>query len=563
MVLFAVVGCLFPAVSAAVDDPLPTPTPPPLTWPLYDASDADVDAWEAWDVSTGDDVTVGVIDQSVDTAHYKFDGRIDRGVNVVSPAIDAQCSVVTPSLGDDHGTLVAGLIVAQRGGGDLAETDFAYKIAGLAPGARVRPIRAVNNCGDADIDDIVKGIRYAEDADLPIAVLSLATSPLLPQETKDDIAAKLDAAFAYAGDTLFVVASGNTGNDNDAPGREVYPCSSTAANVICVGATGGPTTRVPGGVYTDAPVCWGNVGAESVDLFAPGVGIYSTSRTAAGASAYSLTGGTSMAAPLVAAAAALVKALNPLGTGPVELKKDIVENGFDSHPDLEGLAVTAGRLNAARALGLGGRALGAGGSTKPWSTCDRDHDGWLDGADNCPDAPNPDQADDDGDGIGNACDPFYRGPDVDGDGKGAMDDRCPTQFALTADGCPPPPPTPTPTATRTPTPIPTTQPPPQPTPTPTPPIAEPQIKLLEVGVTKGKAAKVTIRLSRTAKVSLKIERKSGRKWKRITTRSVTASISSKHVTLRPKTKSKKLAKGSYRLTATVGKQVKRKTFRVR
>lgn len=559
MVLFAVVGCLLPGAVMAADEPVPTSTPPPLTWPLYDASDADVDAWEAWDVSMGDDVTVGVIDQSVDTLHPKFESRIDRGVNVVSAAVDAECTVTTPSLSNDHGTLVAGLIVAQRGGEGLLESDFAYKVAGLAPGARVRPIRAVNNCGDASLDDIVKGIRYAEDADLPIAVISLATSPLLPQATKDDIAAKLDAAFAYASSTLFVVAAGNTGNDNDVPGREVYPCSSRAANVVCVGATGGPTQRVPRGTYTDAPVCWGNVGAESVDLFAPGVGIFSTARTATGGPTYALAEGTSMAAPLVAAAAALVEAVNPLGTGPAELKEALVDSGFDSHADLEGFAVTAGRLNAARALGVDGRGLGAGGSTRPWVSCDRDHDGVRDNFDNCPDTPNPDQADDDGDRIGNACDPFPRGPDVDGDGVGAMDDRCPDVYALTADGCPPEP-TPTPTVTATP--FPTAQPTPQPTVTPTP-VPELQIKVLQVGVTKGKAAKVTIRLTRTAKVSLKIERKAGRKWKRITTRSVTASISSRSLTLRPKGK-KKLAKGSYRLTASVigGRPVTR-SFKVK
>lgn len=545
MLLFAVVGYLLPGVAAADN----STDPPPLIWPLYSPTDADVDAWEAWDASMGDDVTVGVIDQSVFAGHFKFAGRIDSEVDVVSPAVDAQCSVAAPTLANDHGTQVAGLIVGQHGGAGLDPKSATYKFAGLAPNARVRPIRAVNNCGDANIDDIVAGIKYAEDADLPIAVLSLATSPLLAKASKDDISAKLDAAFAYASSTLFVVAAGNTGNDNDVPGKEVYPCSSTAANVLCVGMTGEATDR-SAAPYTDAPVCWGNVGEESVDLFAPGLGIYSTVRSNAGSSAFWPGQGTSMAAPLVAAAAALVEALDPRTTGPIELR-DALTGGVDAHFELQPFAASGGRLNAARTLLGDARGLGAGGSTKPWVSCDRDHDTVRDTLDNCPDVPNPDQADDDEDGIGNACDQFFRGPDADGDGKGAMDDACPTQYALTANGCPPPPPPPPPppTPTVTPTPIPTTQPTPTPTATPTP-ISGPQIKVLQVGVTKGKAAKVTIRLSRTAKVSLKIERKSGRKWKRITTKSMTASISSKSLTLRPKGK-KKLVKGSYRLTATV------------
>ena len=49
---------------------------------------------------------------------------------------------------------------------------------------------------------------------------------------------------------------------------------------------------------------------------------------------------------------------------------------------------------------------------------------------------NADQTDADGDGIGDACDPTPRGEDVDGDAKAALDDRCPTSPAPTADGCP-------------------------------------------------------------------------------------------------------------------------------
>ena len=66
-----------------------------------------------------------------------------------------------------------------------------------------------------------------------------------------------------------------------------------------------------------------------------------------------------------------------------------------------------------------------------------------------------------------------------------------------------------------------------------------------------------------AKVSLKIERKSGRKWKRVTaTRSVRASMSVRSVTLRP-VGAKRFPKGSYRVTATVGRQFTRKRFTVK
>ena len=57
---------------------------------------------------------------------------------------------------------------------------------------------------------------------------------------------------------------------------------------------------------------------------------------------------------------------------------------------------------------------------------DIDEDGVLDGADNCPTTPNPDQADADRDGSGDVCDPTPRGPDADGDGRATLDDNCAT-----------------------------------------------------------------------------------------------------------------------------------------
>ncbi|HET6399495.1 MAG TPA: thrombospondin type 3 repeat-containing protein, partial [Candidatus Thermoplasmatota archaeon] len=69
----------------------------------------------------------------------------------------------------------------------------------------------------------------------------------------------------------------------------------------------------------------------------------------------------------------------------------------------------------------------AGASCQPGcGTQDSDCDGVGDGADNCPQAPNQDQADNDGDGVGDACDPTPLGPDGDGDGVPDSQDNCPS-----------------------------------------------------------------------------------------------------------------------------------------
>ena len=254
-----------------------------------------------------------------------------------------------------------------------------------------------------------------------------------------------------------------------------------------------------------------------------------------------------MATPLVAAAAALLESLDPQTYGPEDLKLALF-NAVDFVPGLDAFSASDGRLNAARPLPSRPPGdLGIGGPGGTWASCDTDHDGFHESGDKCPDLVGPvngcpdgdrdgirdlddncrslanaDQIDVDADTVGDACDPTPRGEDVDGDAKAALDDRCPTEPAPTADGCPmiviPPGPTP----------------PPSPDPTPQPPGPPPagaaRIVSVKVAVRCArrnpcrKAAKVTVRVSRTARVALKVEqrvRSHGRlRWMRITSRSL-------------------------------------------
>ena len=137
---------------------------------------------------------------------------------------------------------------------------------------------------------------------------------------------------AASPNTLFVVAAGNSGTNNDL--SPVTPCVTSLANVLCVGAS----------TMDDVRAFFSNYGATTVDLFAPGQGIYSTYPT----STYAPLDGTSMASPYVAGTAALVA--DDLGLRGAALANQIKAT-VDHPAALSGLSVTGGRLNAARAVG--------------------------------------------------------------------------------------------------------------------------------------------------------------------------------------------------------------------
>ena len=137
-------------------------------------------------------------------------------------------------------------------------------------------------------------------------------------------------AIAAHPNTLYVVAAGNNGAD----ASTTYPCNTPAANVVCVGATDN----------RDQPAYFSNYSATYVDLFAPGYDVLST----VPGSGYAFMDGTSMATPHVAGVAALLASANPTATS-AQLKTALMAS-VDVPGTLTGLAVTAGRLNANKAL---------------------------------------------------------------------------------------------------------------------------------------------------------------------------------------------------------------------
>lgn len=281
--------------------------------------DADSDFTEAWAVSRGSGITVGVVDSGVRSNHPDLAGQLVAGASYTDDGI------ASTEDGNGHGTHVTGTIVA------LADNNEG--VAGAAPLAKVKTFRALKADGSGNTSGVVAAFNAAGNQGLRVVNASLGSSTPSNAER---------LSISSHPNTLFVVAAGNDGVNVDGGASSSYPCAYNEPNVLCVGASTAADVRAlwDGGKGS-------NYGATSVDLFAAGDEIAST---VLAPDDYNLASGTSMASPLVAAAAALVASANPSWTA-AQIKAALL-GSVDHIAALNGVSLTGGRLNVARALGL-------------------------------------------------------------------------------------------------------------------------------------------------------------------------------------------------------------------
>ncbi len=220
--------------------------------------------------------------------------------------------VMGPINSAKHGTHVSGLIGAQRNNG--------IGVDGVADNVKIMMLRVVPD-GDEYDKDIALAIRYAVDNGAKVINMSFGKY-FSPEKRWVDSAVK----YAEQHDVLIVHASGNENNNLDV--KEGYPnpwlkqWNTNATNFITVGASSDP--KIGGSITAE----FSNYGKEKVDVFAPGVRIYST---IPGGNHYGNLQGTSMAAPIVTGLAALLRSYYPDLTA-VQVKKIIEESSVK--PDI-------------------------------------------------------------------------------------------------------------------------------------------------------------------------------------------------------------------------------------
>ncbi|RXP45879.1 peptidase S8 [Lutibacter sp. HS1-25] len=243
---------------------------------------------------------------------------------------------------ESHGTHVAGIILANR------TNNIGMK--GVANNAKLMSVRAVPD-GDERDKDVALAIRYAVDNGAKVINMSFGKSWSPNPEWVFE-------AFKYAekNDVLLVHAAGNDAKDIDVkdnwPNDAADKINEMVDNVITVGA-------MSSNYDENLPATFSNYGQKNVDIFAPGVQIYSTIPN----NEYARYNGTSMASPEVAGVATLIRSYYPqlsasqvkhiiMNSGtPIEM--DVLIPGKDGEKaKLSTLSVTGKVLNAYNALVL-------------------------------------------------------------------------------------------------------------------------------------------------------------------------------------------------------------------
>ena len=269
-----------------------------------------IKTYAAWDLTMGnEDIIVAIVDDGCNLKHEEFRDKIVKPYNVFTQSDDVRDS------DEGHGTHVAGLAIASA--------NNQTGIAGVAPNCKLMPIQVFDRDGYCSTMSVLDGVLYAvyNGADVVNLSLGMMINAQLPSSAQQELISnyfkeeervwKKVFSIANRNNTAIVIAAGN---ENLMAGIEPMHRSQDVIVVAAVGEDHNP-------LHSKAN--FSNYGSYT-DVSAPGVDILST----IGKSKYEAMSGTSMAAPIVAGAVALIKSVNrPLSTA--QIRKILQETGVE------------------------------------------------------------------------------------------------------------------------------------------------------------------------------------------------------------------------------------------
>ncbi len=307
--------------------------------------DADIDAPEAWDISTGSSgIVVGVVDTGVDYNHEDLAANVWRNLSEIPGngvdddgngyvddfyGIDAYNGDSDPMDDNNHGTHVAGTIGAVGGNG--------IGVVGVNWQVRLMALKFLGASGSGSTSGAIECINYA------VAMVNRGVNVRVLSNSwgGGGYSTALEDAIQTAANSgiLFVAAAGNSATNNDASPH--YPSSYDVPNVLAVASTD----------RYDLRSSFSSYGLATVDVAAPGSSVLSSISN----NQYASFSGTSMATPHVSGIAALILASSPAMS--YQALRKLILFSSDSVPSLSDLVLSGGRVNANNALRRGGTSL--------------------------------------------------------------------------------------------------------------------------------------------------------------------------------------------------------------
>ncbi len=279
----SVVAGIVVALGAAVV--LPTPALASDD-PFFDRQWAlqQIGAPQAWQVTRGAGVVVGIVDTGVEAAHPDLAGKVALTADCVGRTVCADGAASTDPSG--HGTLISGVVAAGTGNG--------RGVAAVAPDSRVVVAKVLAPNGEGRAEDVSLGIRWAVDHGARVVNLSLG-DPNFALNSMQGTPLRAAIDYAWSRGAVPVLASGNYGSGG--LGSQNYG----NLNAIVVGATD-RSGNVAGYSSPVGNAKWGIVAPGGAGIPGPDNNVIST----AAGGGYPSSAGTSMAAPHVSAAIALL-----------------------------------------------------------------------------------------------------------------------------------------------------------------------------------------------------------------------------------------------------------------